>query len=161
MVVESRRLPEGGLAEGGLGFGRKSFVFGVWVAPVGFKTFQRGGGRSPPPLWMVLKPPGPGQIPKTTDFEPNPEPPSAKPPSGNRRMKSVTFERSWSVSSIGRGPPEAKKRTWRCELRLPEVRVCTSSVSAGRSAPRIHLKCAVLFLADMAGPSCWIYSYLN
>ena len=35
---------------------------------------------------MVLKPPGAAQTPKTTDFQPNPKLPSAKPPSGNRRL---------------------------------------------------------------------------
>ena len=30
----------------------------VWAAPGGFKTTQKGGGRSPPPFWMVVKPPG-------------------------------------------------------------------------------------------------------
>ena len=62
-------------------------VFGVWAAPGGFKTIQRGGGLRPPPFWMVLKPPGAAQTPKTIDFQPNPKPPSAKPPSGNRRCR--------------------------------------------------------------------------
>ena len=34
---------------------------------------------------MVLKHPGAAQMPKTTDFQPNPEHPSAKHPCGNRR----------------------------------------------------------------------------
>jgi len=42
-----RRLPEkGGLAEGGFGFGCKSVVSGVWAAPGGFKTIQKGWGAS-------------------------------------------------------------------------------------------------------------------
>ena len=53
--------------------------------PGGFKTIQKGGGLRPPPLWMALKHPGAAQTPKTTDFQPNPKPPFAKPPSGNRR----------------------------------------------------------------------------
>jgi len=51
------------------------------------KTIQRGGGLRPPPLWVVWKPPGPAQIPKTTDFQPNPKPSSAKPPSGTTRKQ--------------------------------------------------------------------------
>jgi len=49
----------------------------------GFKTIQRGGGLRAPSLWMVLKPPGAAQTSKTTDFQPNSQPPTAKPPSGN------------------------------------------------------------------------------
>jgi len=46
----------------------------------GCKNIQRAGGRSPPPHWMVSKPPGAAQTPKPTDFQPNPKPPpSAKP----------------------------------------------------------------------------------
>ena len=45
-----------------------------------------GVGVRPPPFWMVLKLPGAAQTPKTTDFQPNPKLPSAKPPSGNRRF---------------------------------------------------------------------------
>jgi len=44
MVGFFRRLPKGGLAEGGFGFGRKAVVFGVWAAPGGFETIQKGGG---------------------------------------------------------------------------------------------------------------------
>ena len=40
-------------------------VFGIWAAPGGFKTVQKRGGRSSPPFWMVLKPPGAAQTPKT------------------------------------------------------------------------------------------------
>ncbi len=40
-------------------------VFGVWAAPGGFKTIQKCGGRSPLHFWMVLKPPGAAQTPKT------------------------------------------------------------------------------------------------
>ena len=40
-------------------------VFGVWAAPGGFESIQKCGGRSPPPFWMVSKPPGAAQTPKT------------------------------------------------------------------------------------------------
>ncbi len=40
-------------------------VFGVWAAPGGFKSIQKGGGLRPPHFWMVLKPPGAAQTPKT------------------------------------------------------------------------------------------------
>ncbi len=40
-------------------------VFGVWAAPGGFETLQKCGGRSPPHFWMVLKPRGAAQTPKT------------------------------------------------------------------------------------------------
>jgi len=43
---------------------------------------------------MVLKHPGPAQTPKTTDFQPNPKPPFAKPPSGNRRQTLAGTEQS-------------------------------------------------------------------
>ena len=38
---------------------------GVWAAPGGFETFQKCGGRSPLHFWMVSKPPGAAQTPKT------------------------------------------------------------------------------------------------
>jgi len=34
------------------------------------KPSKEGWGRSPPPLWMVLKPPGTAQTPKTAKFQP-------------------------------------------------------------------------------------------
>ena len=40
-------------------------VFEVWAAPGGFKTIQKRGGRGPLHFWMVLKPPGAAQTPKT------------------------------------------------------------------------------------------------
>jgi hypothetical protein len=40
-------------------------VFGVWAAPGGFKTIQKCRGFRPPHFWMVLKPPGAAQTPKT------------------------------------------------------------------------------------------------
>jgi len=81
---QHRRVPEGGLAEGGLGFAWKSVVFGVWAAPGGFKTIQKGGGRNPPAFWMVLKPPGAAQTPKTTDLQPIQNPPLLNPPLATR-----------------------------------------------------------------------------
>ena len=53
------------------------------------KTIQKGGGLRPTHFWMVLKPPGAAQTPKTTEFQPKSKPPSAKPPSGNRRNQRV------------------------------------------------------------------------
>jgi hypothetical protein len=66
-------------AADGLGFSRLSFndltqnvpFWGVWAAPGGFRTIQKGGGLRPPPFWMVLKPPGAAQTPKMTDFHSN------------------------------------------------------------------------------------------
>ena len=58
----------GTLGDGGLVILLKIGHFGVWVAPGGFKTIQKGGGLRPPPCWMVLKPPGAAQTPKMTDF---------------------------------------------------------------------------------------------
>ena len=80
---KARRLPEGGLAEG---------AFGIWLKIDRFRGLGGSGmllnqpkrwGASPLPLWRVLKPPGAAQTPKTIDFQPNPHPPSAKPPSGS------------------------------------------------------------------------------
>jgi len=58
----------------------------IWAAPGSFKTIQKGGGRSPLPCWMVLNPPESAQTPETTNFQPNPTPPSAEPSSDNRRV---------------------------------------------------------------------------
>ena len=43
------------------------------------------GGASPPTSLDGFKAPGAAQTPKATDFQPSPKPPSAEPPSGNRR----------------------------------------------------------------------------
>ena len=96
VLLKGRRGPlkvaKGGFGRGGVWIWLNSVVFGVWAAPGGFKTIQGGGGRSPPPFWMALKHPGAAQTPKTTDFQPNANPPSAKPPlSGNRRVQGVQF----------------------------------------------------------------------
>lgn len=40
-------------------------VFGVWEAPGGIKTIQKGGGLRLPSFWMVLKPPAAAQTLKT------------------------------------------------------------------------------------------------
>ncbi len=40
-------------------------VFGAWAAHGGSKNIQKCRGRSPPHFWMVLKPPGAAQTPKT------------------------------------------------------------------------------------------------
>ena len=48
---------------------------------------------------MVFKHPGAAQTPKTTDVQPNPQPPSAKPPSGNRRR-----------TRVDAGPPSGQAR---------------------------------------------------
>ena len=55
---------------------RKSSILGVWAAPGGRETFQKGGGRSPPPFWRVSRPPGAAQTLKIYDFR------SAGPPVG-------------------------------------------------------------------------------
>ena len=47
---------------------RRSSIFGVWAAPGGRETFQKGGGRSPPSFWKVSRPPGTAQTPKIDDF---------------------------------------------------------------------------------------------
>ncbi len=47
----------------------ESVMLGVWAALGGFRTIQKGGGRSLPFFWMVLKPPGAAQTPTMTDFQ--------------------------------------------------------------------------------------------
>ena len=41
---------------------------GVWSAPGGRETLQKGGGRNPPPFGRVSRPPGTDQTPKIDDF---------------------------------------------------------------------------------------------
>jgi len=41
---------------------------GVWAAPGGRETFQKGGGRSPPPFWKVSRWPGAAQTPQNPRF---------------------------------------------------------------------------------------------
>ena len=58
-------------------------VFGVWTAPGGFKTIQKFGGLRPPHFWMVLKPSGAAQTPKTDPKNPARLPSGTQlPPSG-------------------------------------------------------------------------------
>jgi len=80
LARQSRRLPEGALAEVGFGFGWKSDVFGVWAAPGCFKAIQGGGGLRSPPLQMVLKLPGAAQTPKRPIFSQIQNPPLLNPP---------------------------------------------------------------------------------
>ena len=63
---------------------------------------------------MVLKHPGAAQTPKTTDFQPNPKPPSAKPPSGNRRWLLASPN---SKTHIARrvGLPGRSAHEWTCQ----------------------------------------------
>jgi len=51
-------------------FGRPEIVdfWGVWAARGGRETFQKAGGRSPPPFWKLSRPPGAAQTPKIDDF---------------------------------------------------------------------------------------------
>ena len=92
----------------------RASVTGSWLkigrfrclgGPGGLKTIQGGGGRSPPPLRMVLKPPGAAKTPKTTYFQPKPKPPSAKPPSGNRRFLLGSWTSPGRLSLLGLAPP--------------------------------------------------------
>jgi len=95
-----------GFCRGGFGIWLKIGRFRGLGGPGGLKNYRKkGGGLRPPPLWMVLRPPGAAQTPKTTDFQPNPKPPSAKPPCGNRR---------WFLSEPGTGPA-------RCPPKKPSV----------------------------------------
>ena len=49
---------------------RKSSIWGVWAAPGGRETLQKGGERSPPPFGKVSRPPGAAQTPQIDDFRP-------------------------------------------------------------------------------------------
>ena len=42
---------------------------GVWAAPGGRETPQKGGGEAPWPSEMATEAPGAAQTPKTTDFQ--------------------------------------------------------------------------------------------
>ena len=70
---------------------------------------------------MVLKHPGAAQTPKTTDLQPNPKHPSAKPPSGNRRaMLRPSIFALFSLRRRGRPECEAtmvlRSRSSECGL---------------------------------------------
>ena len=60
---------------------------------------------------MVLKTPGVAQTPKTTEFLPNPKPPSGKSLSGNRRGWGLGVEKGWGKGQnqgcLGGSPPKA------------------------------------------------------
>jgi len=45
---------------------RTSPIFGVWAAPGGRETFQKGGGRRTLSFWKVSRPPGSAQTPEST-----------------------------------------------------------------------------------------------
>ena len=57
---------------------------------------------------MVFKPPGAAQTPKTTDFQPNPKPSSAKPPSGNCRRQLQTARDAVRSALAPSAPPVAR-----------------------------------------------------
>jgi len=78
--VYSRRLPEGGLAEGGFWIRLKIGRFRGLGGPGWLLNHPKRWGLRPPPLWMVLKPTGAARTPKTTDFQPNPNHPLPDPP---------------------------------------------------------------------------------
>jgi len=50
--------------------GRRSSIFfgGVWAAPGGRKTLQKGGELRPPPFWSGSRPPGAAPTPKIDDL---------------------------------------------------------------------------------------------
>ena len=63
--------------------GRKSPIWGVWEAPGGRETFQKGGGLCPPYFSMVSRASGAAQTPKTDDFRPAQQPCIKKPSIAN------------------------------------------------------------------------------
>ena len=87
-VVENRSFSGSGLPLGAL------------------KPSREVGGFAPHLFGMALTLPGAAQTPKTTDFQPNPKPPSAKPPSGNRRQKSGAMAGFWRVVQIPSPDPQ-------------------------------------------------------
>ncbi len=73
--------PRGGAFEGIVA------VFVVWAAPGGSTTIQKCGGRNPLHFWMVLKPPGAAQTPKTDPKNPARLPSGAQCWSEQRELK--------------------------------------------------------------------------
>ena len=51
-----------------MGNNQTSVILWVWAVPGGFGAIPKGGGRSPPPFGMVLKPPGTAQTHTMTYF---------------------------------------------------------------------------------------------
>ena len=132
-------VPRGGFSRGGIWLKIGRFRFVVWAAPVGCEAFQKGGGRSPPPFWKAVKPPGAAQTLKTTDCQPNPKPPSAKPPSGNRRYKgarslalvrTIQARPSWQRVAGAPCPPRGLY-IWRVALAPCPLRGCTLAENGG------------------------------
>ena len=72
-------------------------IWGVWAAPGGFRSIQKGGGLRPPPFWMVLKPPGAAQTPKTDPKNP------ARLPSGTQAFVGPDEPRGGHFDRVGQG----------------------------------------------------------
>ena len=85
-TTPSRRLPEGGLATGGCSdLMENRSVWGFGRHRAAQKPFKKVGGSAPYLLTGFLGRPGPPRTPKRPIFHQITKPPSAEPPSGNRR----------------------------------------------------------------------------
>ncbi len=96
--------------------GRKSSMFGVWVALAAPKTIPKGGGRRPPPSGMVLGAAEAAQTPKIGDSRPAQKPRIINPSVMWLSRAKVLLR--WSVRSSrsfknGRTGPLQGRLAWR------------------------------------------------
>ena len=113
---------------------RKSSIWGVWAAPGGRETFQKGGGLRPPPFCRVSRPPGAAQTPKIDDR------------SKNHRLKTQVYAgRSWDHCSVGLGPLEEPPRN---------PGAGDSGTEAGRFRTSGAQKCKKVLFQDFWSGNC-------